>query len=321
MSAADLLALYRVALQYYKEGKTQEEISQTENISRSQVSRMLDKARAQGIVRFEVTLPCEPDVEALEEFLMQKLKLGQVILAPAEEGWTGSRTAGAIAAAAAAELPRMLKGASSVGLGWGETMYRMAHSLQSRITLPDCMFIPLIGASSSMNPFLQINTIIDSVADRLRGDSFFTNLPAFRERNMPLTAYEKKRLRTLYECWDDLDAAVFGLGAVDAVFRTFDEEVTESSRAHIVSAGAAGEILSQYYFADGSLLPQDDSYVIHAFPLAKLKAVPRTICISGGLQKAGAILAAARAGYFRTLITDTVTARELYNRLRREMIQ
>ena len=94
MSAADLLALYRVALQYYKEGKTQEEISQTENISRPQVSRMLDKARAQGIVRFEVTLPCEPDVEALEEVLMQKLKLGQVIRGRLDRIQDGRRHSG-----------------------------------------------------------------------------------------------------------------------------------------------------------------------------------------------------------------------------------
>ena len=117
MPAADLMALYRVALQYYKEGKTQEEISRSENISRSQVSRMLDKAREQGIVRFEVTLPNDPDEEALEEFLMRQLRLQQVVLSPAEEGWTASRTAEAIAAAAAAELPRMLRGAGSVGIG------------------------------------------------------------------------------------------------------------------------------------------------------------------------------------------------------------
>lgn len=321
MPAADLMALYRVALQYYKEGKTQEEISRSENISRSQVSRMLDKAREQGIVRFEVTLPNDPDEEALEEFLMRQLRLQQVVLSPSEEGWTASRTAEAIAAAAAAELPRMLRGAGSVGVGWGETLYRTAQALQMRPSLPRSLFIPLIGASGSMNPYLQINTIIDRLADKLRGDSFFTNLPAYREKNMPLTAFENKRLRTLRECWDGLDAAVFGLGAVDSVFRTFDEEVTESSREHIVSAGAAGEILSQYYFEDGSLLPPDESYVINAFPLEKLKTVPKTICLSGGVQKAGAILAAARAGYFRILITDSVTARELYNRLRREIIQ
>ena len=55
MAGNDLWVLYRIAEQYYKKGKTQEEISREENISRSQVSRMLDRAKTQGIVRLSLS--------------------------------------------------------------------------------------------------------------------------------------------------------------------------------------------------------------------------------------------------------------------------
>ncbi len=45
-----------------------------------------------------------------------------------------------------------------------------------------------------------------------------------------------------------------------------------------------------------------------AFPLDKLKDVKNVICIAGGLDKAEPVIYAARNGYFKTLITDHLTA-------------
>jgi len=108
---------------------------------------------------------------------------------------------------------------------------------------------------------------------------------------------------------------------VDSVFRTFDEEVTESSREHIVSAGAAGEILSQYYYADGTLLTYDEDYETNAFPLDGMRKVVKRICLAGGINKAESILAAAHAGYYTILLTDSLTARRLYELVRSEIMK
>lgn len=319
MRAADLWQLYRIASMYYREGKTQEEISEWENISRSQVSRLLDQARKQGVVRIEVTLPESLREETLAEFLEKNLGLEKLVLAPVEEGWDAGRLALTIARTAAVHLPRLLKNAKTVGLGWGDTMYRTAAALPHRTLGGEPIFVPLIGASGNNKPSLQINTIIDRFSDHLQGDRFFVNLPAFREKNVPLTAYENKRLRMLKEYWESLDAAVFGLGDRHSGLSFFDEEVSDDAMERISRSEVVGDILSQFFFADGSLLAPDESYHTNAFPLEKLPALPRTICLAGGINKAEALLTAARAGYFKILITDSLTAQALYEKIRSEI--
>ena len=321
MANNDLWVLYRIAEQYYKKGKTQEEISRTENISRSQVSRMLDRAKTQGIVRVELTLPQELDEAALEDFLVQNLDLDRVFIARSETGWKSSRVYDSIAQAAAYNLPRMLKDATVIGAGWGETVYRFASELRSRPALNGSIIVPLLGVSASQNPFLQINAIVDRMADHLHAERYFTNLAIYREKSVPLTVYEQRRLDALREYWDKMDAAVFGLGTIDAGCKAFDEEVPDASRERLMNSGAAGEILSQYYNADGGLLAYDESYETNAFPLEQMKKVPKRFCIAGGANKAESILSAARAGFYTVLVTDSAAARALYHLVRSEVMQ
>ena len=133
--------------------------------------------------------------------------------------------------------------------------------------------------------------------------------------------HEQKRLEALHEYWDRMDAAVFGLGTIDASCKAFDEEVSDTSRERLMNSGAAGEILSQYYYADGTLMTYDESYETNAFPLDGMNRVARRICLAGGGNKAESLLAAARAGYFTTLVTDSQTARRLYQLVRSEIMK
>ncbi len=320
MASVDYLKLYHVAQRYYQEGLTQAQISERENISRSQVSRMLDAARELGIVRIEVTLPEEMDRDSLGAFLQERLGLKRVILAEVDPDMRDERSISlAVAQEAAKVLPRLLRGCRVVGLGWGKTMYRMASCLSFRQNRRDTVFVPLIGASGNDNPFLQINTIIDRVAEHLNGDLYFTNLPAFREKEVPLTAYESKRLQLLHEYWDHLDAAVFGMGSRTGSDEFFDEEIPAASRERIRKEPVIGDLLSQFFCADGSLLAPDEGYHTNAFPAGRLKNINNAICLAGGSEKTDALLTAAQAGYFKILITDTNTAGQMYDRIRNEV--
>ncbi len=317
MAAVDLMQLYRVADLYYLQHKTQAEISKLENISRSQISRILTSAREKGVVKIEVALPEDTDDLSLAAVLRNSLHLQDVLVAPLSNPDAGhDETSDAIARQAAAVLPRMLRGANKVGIGWGYTVYRMSRQL-SFSNNGDTLFLPLIGASGNDNPYLQISSIIDHVAEHMNARSFFVNLPTFREKNIPLTAYENKRLQMLHEHWNSLDAAVFGLGTKEGCAVFFDGEVSDAGRKRIWQSEVQGDILSQFFFPDGGVLPQDESYHLNALPLATLKKINKSICLAGGEEKIEPIITAAKAGFFNILITDARTARGIYDRIRR----
>lgn len=315
----DLMQLYRVAAAYYLDGKTQKEIGEQENISRSQISRMLDRARAVGIVKIDVSLPETTSEEVLAAFLKERLGLRDVVLAKVEDTDSQETVTDAIAAAAAAYLPRVMKNSGITGLGWGHTMYRLPAFMRQRGSKTDLLFVPLIGAAGIDEPCMQINSIVDRVAERMQARAAYTNLPAFREKNVPLTPFENQRLGQLHDYWDKLDCAVFGLGTKKSGLSFFDGAVSGDSKRRIEQSSVCGDILSQYFFPDGQLMQSDGKYHSNAYPAERLKQLPRSVCLAGGSEKAAGIQAAAIAGYFNILITDTATAKEIYNKLRSNM--
>ncbi len=71
--------LAKTAYLYYIEGKSQDKISKEMDIYRTTVSRMLHRARAEGIVQISIK-DYDSDLFALEEYIRQKYGLKKVEL-------------------------------------------------------------------------------------------------------------------------------------------------------------------------------------------------------------------------------------------------
>ena len=313
----DVMQLYRIASMYYQEGLTQKQIAAEENISRSQISRLLEQARAAGVVEISVRMPEKISLSELKRDLVSRLRLRDAVIAPLAEGAGGDEAIDAVATAAAAYLPRELKGCRTVGVGWGRTVYRMSCVLSHRTAEAEVTFVPLVGASGTDNPALQVNAIIDRMGERFRAHTYFISAPAFRESSdAPLPELETKRLRRLRRYWKELDAAVIGIGAAPDVRRFFVSEVSPRFASQLRENGAVGDVLSQFYREDGSLVPEAPGYERTVFDAEALRRVPKVICLAGGAGKASSLVAAARAGYYNTLVTDSVTAGAIYETLR-----
>ena len=303
----DIMLLYRIARHYYIDHLSQQEISDIENISRSQISRLLNKAHEMGIIRVQVEIPKDLDCRELAQALRAALHLNDVIVAPMG-GDKDAQPADAIAAFAADALPRLLKGSKIVGLGWGRTMYQISLRLSYKEVDSERFYVPMIGLSGAENPFLQINSIVDRFAEKHRSRCYFVTLPAVRESNA-LSSLEEERLLALHAYWQRLDAAVIGLGpGPTGMDRLVVSEYSDEYAHMIANSGTSGEILSQCFYQDGSIFDSSLSYQQLMYSLFDLPRVKNVICVAGGKDKIEGILTAARARYFNTLITDSHTA-------------
>jgi len=310
----DIMLLYRISQYYYREKKSQNEIAMIENISRSQISRLLSKAVDMGIVRFEVSLPHEMGKADLEAVLKSALRLREVVVVPISDSLSEQEESAAaieaIATAATSYLPKVLKGCKTVGIGWGKTMYTTSLMLSYNNVGDDLTYVPLIGLSGTTEPYLQINTIVDRIAEKHRATGYFTGAPAFREIGAPLTDIENKRMDILRQYWSSLDAAVIGLGSPPSG----DNSLPEISPEHLTmleGMGASGDILAQYFTDNGSVYGFGDYYNQLAFNIMNLRSIPDVICLAGGRKKAKGILAASKLRYFNRLITDSETAKHI----------
>ena len=312
----DMMQMYRIAKMYYMDGLTQAQIAEAESISRSQISRLLDQARSRGIVEITVRMPGRISLNELRDDLIRELKLKDVAIAPLNETAAEEDVIEAIATAAAGFLPKELKSCRTVGVGWGRTVYRMSCVLSHRVAESEKLFVPLIGVSGTDNPALQVNTILDRMGERFRAHTYFINVPAFRESEVALSELEKKRLQQLHRYWDDLDAAIVGVGTAPGADHFFITEVDAQPAERSLLAQAVGDVLTHFFRADGTLVPEISGYERVAFDAADLRRVRKVICLAGGRDKVPALIAAAKTGYYNMLVTDSVTAEAIYTMIR-----
>lgn len=119
---------YRAAYLYYVEGLPQKEVAARLALSTPTVSRLLRRAREEGLVQIFLRDPYA-DYYSLEERLRVKYGLQDVIIAhiPKETPVHLAKTA--IAKEGAEYLQRVLRDGDLVGIAWGSTVYELVESL------------------------------------------------------------------------------------------------------------------------------------------------------------------------------------------------
>jgi DNA-binding transcriptional regulator LsrR (DeoR family) len=99
--------------------------------------------------------------------------------------------------------------------------------------------------------------------------------------------------------------AIVGVGLPHAINAPEASAATPSEQA---LSNAAGDVIRHYFDRDGNLIAwEGEGRMIAASP-EQLRKAPLVIGVAAGETKAGAIIAAAKAGFISALVTDTRTA-------------
>lgn len=106
-----------VARLYYVRELTQQQIAERLGVSRFKVLRLLEQARTEGVVRFEIDEPV-PVLDELSRGLEDRFGITAVVVAHD------------VAGAAAELLPRLLAADDVLGVAWGQTLAAIATRLQ-----------------------------------------------------------------------------------------------------------------------------------------------------------------------------------------------
>ena len=313
----DFQQLYRIAKSYYIDNLSQEQIAKRESISRPHVSRMLARARECGMVTIRVRIPDSEETGRLANTLRERLGLRDVRLAyvPARSADTGRELSMSIATFAASEMPDLLAGAKNVGVGWGYTLYQTSVLMEQRSEGMPEYFVPLVGFSGENAPYLQINVIANRFAEKCDAKSYFTIMPLIRDSKERLGCIEKESCMRLMRQWEQLDTAVIGLGPRPERGAMLVAEASAEYNEHLIASGTVGDILANFFYADGSLFDTTEYYLQVSMGPDMLKKLNTVICVAGGKNKVDGLIAAARSGFYNVLVSDTSTARLILERL------
>ena len=292
-----LKQLYDIAVMYYEDKLTQEEIAEKTGISRPQVSRSLAQAVTTGIVEIKVNL-LSPSIY-IAESLRKKLGLEKVYVAPCNEDEDGEHSPeNDVAQFASDVLNRELHSEENIGVGWGDSIYRTIMKLAPLDDKACCSLVfPLVSSVGFHEPCYQMNLLVGMMAEKIHAKPIF-----FNESNIMNESSEEMR-----SAWDNIDVAIVGIGPYPATkFRSNPTAAEWLNR--LDSKSPKGDILGRFFNEDGYL--EASSKLIN-IPVKSLEKASKIIAISSGRGKTDAIKTAARLHYITHLIIDQDSAEEL----------
>ncbi len=296
--------MHAAATLYYLEDATQAEVARRLGTSRATVSRLLADARRLGIVRIEVHEPTDEGHDDLGPRTAEALGLHAVHIAPvAHEAVLG--------ASLAVQLSHALR---AVGLTPGDVLLTSSGRTvweASREALPDLPGIivtPTVGGQDEPEAWYQTNEISRVVAERVGGRPVFLYAPALPGPELYERLLDDPGTRRVLELWENATCAVLGVGAPPRTRRSMPTFVPRSADW---LDDSAGDICSRFFDSDGEPIPFPGSERLIATSLETMRRIPVTIAVAVGETKTPSLLAAARAGWFNTLVTDAPTASSL----------
>ena len=297
---SDFEQLVRASRLYYELGETQDAIAKQLGVTRPQVSRLLKRARAEGVVEIRIvdrTAVASPASDALR----RRYGLDAVHLAPTIAG-AEDLTRRMVGRLAAEVLCGALRGGAMVGIGDGASVAATADAMEERATPVAVTVVPLCGGYWSAGPELEpYRRVADALGGQARG-LMAPGLVDDAATRRALVAHAG--VRAMVELWDRLDVALFGIGGPAWSVGRVGEDVERQLEA----SEAVGEVLVAPFDLDGHFVCPALQERVIAYDARRLGRIPVGIGVASGEAKVRPILGALRAGIVRVLVTDVATA-------------
>lgn len=301
-TSMDMQLLHRAATAYYLDGQRQAEVAERIGVSRPSISKLLAEARRIGMVRFEVLDVPTVDLTELAERLRDLLGIDSVRIAPGDQVQREFRGIGDLLGEELRSLE--IQEGEIVLLSSGKTIHAVA-GMGGMPRMPGARIVPTVGGQQEPDPSFQTNETVRRFADRTGAEPRFIFAPALTSPTLWASLQEDPGFRSVVDLWDEARVAVVGIGA------PYDGRASLTSvvpRHEPALATAAGDVCLHFFDEDGATLTFPGAEFLVRLPLETLRAIPTTIALAAGCEKAPSIRAGAKTGMFSSLITDVPTA-------------
>jgi DNA-binding transcriptional regulator LsrR (DeoR family) len=304
--------MIKVAKLYYESGLTQEAISRQLRISRPTISRLMQDAIDQGIVKITITQDSENFAE-IEKQLCDTYGLIEVIITDVSNPDSNSEVSKELGITAAYYFSRMVKDGDGIGLTWGTTLSAMVDNLKST-KIRNVEVVQLVGGLGEPNSNTHATDLVRRISLTLGATVRLMPAPGIVSSvDLARLLRSDRYIASAIEDVSKVDIVFAGIGGLtkNALLVRDETIITWSEVRALIDRGAVGEIGLHFYDIQGNLVDSELEERIIGIGLEELKTINRIVAIAGGTEKLDAILGAVRGKFINTLITDIYTAKKL----------
>lgn len=305
--------LTEIAVAYYQDEITQEEIAKKFGISRIKVGRLLKRAKEEGIV--EINVRYHPVFSTrLEQQMMERFPIGRALIALDHQDEEEQRRQ--VAALVSNYLAMSLKDDMVLAVGQGRNVAAIADHVGS-VTERNCKFICGIGGTHRPGDAINADHISRRLAKKFGGSSETLYAPAYVENRALKDAFMQNG--TIKETLDrarKADVALVGIGDMNE--NSYMVKLGWFTPHEIIDAslnqGVIGDIAGYDFFnAQGQHVDTVMNDRVIGLSIDELRKIPCVIAIASENTKALAILGALRTGAIDIIATSALNVRTILN--------
>ncbi|MDT2660749.1 sugar-binding domain-containing protein [Enterococcus hulanensis] len=314
--------MFRVLKRYYVLNENQDTIAQSENTSKSTISRLLKKGEKLGFVRHVVDIPIKTH-EELEHKLVEKYNLSLARVVPTESenidliNFNVTLSAGHF-------LNQTIKSGDTIGVSWGETLTAFVNNLPEYSgKIDNVRVVQLNGSVSLQKESMYGDGIVRRIAANYGGSGYILPTPSLVDSpEIAGVLKQDSTIRSHFNLIEKCNITLFSVGAMrdDSVLIEAGY-FTKENYAALREQDYCADICSKYIRSDGSYVIDDLYNRGMGISLEHLKQKECNIGLVAGHDKYKAALAALRGGYITHLFIDEQTAKLVLDEEEKEKTQ
>lgn len=302
------------AYQYYIEGKKRSEIAESLGLSPSTLSRVLKRAKEEGIIEIKVTEPFL-SCNIMEKEIREKYGLKTVIVVPipSELRRDSLKIKKQVALEGARYVQRIIKDNDVLGMAWGGTMYYLIQYLNPCRKV-DANIITLHGSIAGCNKNLEVEPLVKRTSMAFGGRCETITIPGLCSEEKYAQQQKYLEQRGFLELFKKVDISVSGIGSL---YPEMDSLLVKTDYLHVddkkllKEKRVCSDLMLRFIDQDGEECKTSLKDRTASISLEEYKQIPQKIIVASGEQKALSIRSALKGNLVDVLIIDYYLAQKL----------
>ena len=296
--------LVEISRLYYEQGSTQSDIGRRFNLSRSTVSRMLQRARDIGVVTITVNddVRREPEIESALQSTFG-LRAARVL---SSQGRSAETVRNGLGKLGANLLSETLGEDSTLGVSYGRSIAKTVEQMRPSL-LEGLTIVPVIGALGSENPLIEGIDLTRQLATKLGARYRYLHAPLLVEDRRTRDLFlQEPTVNDVLQIASRSQTVLIGIGSLQAKSSgiIWTGYINRKERDWLHNIGVVGHMCAQFFDVQGQVLDIGINQRSISIGLQGLRQVDNVIAVAGTIDKASAILGALNGGYIDSLVTD-----------------
>lgn len=306
-SEGELRQATAAARLYYLEHRSKTEIADQLGVTRFKVARLLESARASGLVHIEIRDPHGVDHE-LSARLAEVLGIERALVLAVTTDPKAQ-----VGALAARHLADLIEPDATVGIAWSRSTQALVEHLDDAVA--PCTVVQLCGVIPEAEGEEQNVELVRRAAKSLGGQSITFYAPLVVSEPSLATALKRQPgISDALRACDHLDVAVISVGQWALHESTVHDALPPAERVAFARRGAVAESAGMLFSATGKSLRDGLQRRVIAVSEPQLRKTRHVVALASDLGRTKAVRALTRTGLVTTLITN----RSLAERILRE---